>query len=141
MSNIRLLRCVNITLTGQKKEIDMSRAKLTVVVVLVAVVTLSFASGATAAKKKIKGQDLYKEFCKPCHDVDSENGEYNPMTLIMDQWETFFEEDWVETHKDLTDPNHDNKPVTDVLTEEEFEALATWTIDHAADSEQPMTCG
>ena len=119
----------------------MSRTKLTVTVMMVAVVALSFASGATAAKNKIKGQDLFKEFCKPCHAVDSENGEYTPMSLIMDQWETFFEEDFEEAHEGVTDPNHDSKPVTDVLTEEELEALAKWTIDHAADSEQPMTCG
>ncbi len=119
----------------------MSRTKLMIVVVLAGIVALSFASGATAAKKKIKGQDVYKEFCKPCHEVDSDNGEYTPMSLIMDQWETFFEEDFEETHKELNDPNNDNTPVTDVLTEEEFEALAKWTIDHAADSEQPMTCG
>ena len=29
----------------------------------------------------------------------------------------------------------------ETLTDEEFEALKKWTIDHAADSEQPMTCG
>jgi len=119
----------------------MSRTRLMVVVVLAGIVALSFASGATAAKKKIKGQDIYKEFCKPCHEVDSDNGEYTPMSLIQDQWETFFEEDFEETHKSVNDPNRENSPVTDVLTEEEFEALAKWTIDHAADSEQPMTCG
>ena len=119
----------------------MSNAKLMVVVVLIGIVALSFASGATAAKKKIKGQDIYKEFCKPCHEADSDNGEYTPMSLIQDQWETFFEEDFEETHNGVNDPNHDNSPVTDVLTEEELEALAKWTIDHAADSEQPMTCG
>ena len=119
----------------------MSNAKMIVVIVLAGIVALSFASGATAAKKKIKGQDIYKEFCKPCHDTDSENGEYNPMSLIQDQWATFFEEDFEEAHEGVNDPNHDNAPVTEVLTEEEFEALAKWTIDHAADSEQPMTCG
>ncbi len=119
----------------------MSKTKLMVVVVLVGIVALSFTSGATAAKKKIKGQDVYKEFCKPCHEVDSDNGEYTPMSLIQDQWETFFEEDFEEAHHGVNDPNHDNSPVTEVLTEEELEALAKWTIDHAADSEQPMTCG
>ena len=101
----------------------MSRTKLTVTVMMVAVVALSFASGATAAKKKIKGQDLYKEFCKPCHDVDSDNGEYTPMSLIMDQWETFFEEDFAEAHEGLLDPNNDDTPVTEVLTEEEISIL------------------
>jgi cytochrome c5 len=119
----------------------MSNAKVIIVVLLAGLVALSFASGATAAKKKIKGQDLYKEFCKPCHEADSEFGEYTPMTLIQDQWTTFFEEDFEETHKGVTDPNHGDVPVTEALTEEELEALIEWTVDHAADSEQPMTCG
>jgi len=119
----------------------MSKTKLMVVVVLAAVVALSFASGATAAKKKIKGQDIYKEFCKPCHGPDSENGEYTPMSLIQDQWDTFFAEDFVEAHEGLVDPNNDDALVIEVLTDEEYEALTEWTIDHAADSEQPMTCG
>jgi cytochrome c5 len=119
----------------------MSNAKVTVAVVLAAVVALSFASGATAAKKKIDGQELFKEYCKPCHAAGSENGEVTPMTLIQDQWETFFEEDFAESHAEVVDPKHDGKPVTEVLTDEEYEALRKWTIDHAADSEQPMTCG
>ena len=119
----------------------MSNAKLIVVVVLVGVVALSFASGATAAKKKIKGQELYKDFCNPCHEDDSDNCEYTTMSLIQDLWETFLDEDFAEAHADVTDPNHDGAKVVDVLTEEEFEALKKWTIDHAADSEQPMTCG
>lgn len=119
----------------------MSRTKMIVAAVLAGVVVLSFASGALAAKNKIKGQDLYKEFCKPCHGPDSDAGEYTPMTLIQDQWQSFFDEDFEEAHEGVVDPNHDNTPVLDVLTEEELEALAEWTIDHAADSEHPMTCG
>ncbi len=38
-------------------------------------------------------------------------------------------------------PNHDNKPVTEVITEEDLELIKKFAIDHAADSEQPMTCG
>jgi len=119
----------------------MSKTRLMVAVVLAGIVLLSFASGATAAKNKIKGQDVYKEFCKPCHGPESEFGEYNPMSLIQDQWETFFEEDFEEAHEGVVDPNNDNTLVIEVLTDEEFEALSEWTIDHAADSEQPMTCG
>jgi hypothetical protein len=125
----------------QHEEVEMNGTKLATAIVLVAVMLLSVASGAMAAKKKGGGQELYKEFCKPCHTAGSEAGEVTPMTLIMDQWETFFDEDFAEAHEGMTDPNHDNVPVVDVLTEDEFEALRKWTIDHAADSEQPMTCG
>ena len=39
------------------------------------------------------------------------------------------------------DPAHDNKPVTEVITEDDLELIKKFAIDHAADSEQPMTCG
>jgi cytochrome c553 len=118
----------------------MRATKWTIVVVLVAIVAVSFADMAVAAKKA-KGQDLYKEYCKPCHAEGSENGEYNPMTLIQDQWDRFFNEKYLKTHEGVTDPNHDNLPVTEAISEEDLEKIAKWTIDHAADSEQPMTCG
>jgi cytochrome c5 len=119
----------------------MSKTKVMIVLVLTGVLVLSVSSGAMAGKKKADGKDLFKEFCKPCHTSGSENGEVTPMTLIQDQWQTFFDEKFEETHQAVTDPNHDNKPVTETLSEEELEILEDWTIDHAADSEQPMTCG
>ena len=44
----------------------MSKTKLMVVVVLAGIVALGFASGEKEAKNKIKGQDVFKDFCKPC---------------------------------------------------------------------------
>jgi hypothetical protein len=96
---------------------------------------------AVAGKKKASGQDLYKEYCKPCHQEDSEHGEYTPMTLIQDQWTRFFEEKYEGTHSAVKDPNHGDVVVTEAISAEDFEKLKEWTIDHAADSEQPMTCG
>ena len=118
----------------------MNRNKLIMATVLIATLALSLANVATAAKKA-KGQDLYKEYCKPCHQVDSDNGEYTPMTLIQDQWTRFFEEKYIDSHSGVMDPNHDHKPVTEVISDEDLEAIKEFAIDHAADSEQPMTCG
>jgi hypothetical protein len=118
----------------------MNRSKLIVATVLLGVLALSLANVATAAKKP-KGIDLYKEYCKPCHEEESENGEYTPMTLIQDQWVRFFDTKYVKSHTDVLDPNHDNKPVTEVISEEHLEMIKKFAIDHAADSEQPMTCG
>jgi hypothetical protein len=39
------------------------------------------------------------------------------------------------------DPNHDNKPVTEIISEDYLELIKKCAVDHAADSEQPMTCG
>jgi hypothetical protein len=118
----------------------MNRSKLFVVTVLIGVLALSLANMATAAKKP-KGVDLYKEYCKPCHGPDSDNGEYTPMTLIQDQWDRFFEKKYVDTHSAVLDPNHENKPVTEAISEADLELIKEFAIDHAADSEQPMTCG
>ncbi len=118
----------------------MNKSRVIVATVLIGVFALSLANVATAAKK-VKGADLYKEFCKPCHEEGSENGEYTPMTLISDQWDRFFEKKYVDSHSEVLDPNHDNKPVTEVISEDDLEKIKTFAIDHAADSEQPMTCG
>ncbi len=118
----------------------MSKSQVFVATLLIAVLALSLANVATAAKKP-KGNDLFKEYCKPCHEADSENGEYTPMTLIQDQWTRFFEKKYVDSHSGVMDPNHENKPVTEVISEEDLETIMKFSVDHAADSEQPMTCG
>ena len=102
---------------------------------------MSIANVAVAGKKKPKGLNLYKEYCKPCHLPDSANGEYTPMTLIQEQWERFFNDKYEATHKDVVDPQHEDKKVTDAISEENLELIKKFAIDHAADSEQPMTCG
>ena len=118
----------------------MSRSRLFVATVLLGVLVIGLANVATAAKKP-KGSDLYKEYCKPCHEAGSPNEEYTPMTLIQDQWERFFDEKYEKSHSEVLDPNHDNKPVTEVITEDDLEQIKKFAIDNAADSEQPMTCG
>ena len=118
----------------------MKSSRWIVASLVVAVLAMSLANVATAAKKH-KPMDLYKEFCKPCHEPNSENGEYTPMTLIGDQWERFFDKKYVDTHSIVLDPNHDNQPVTEVISEDDLEAIKKFAVDHAADSEQPMTCG
>jgi len=113
-----------------------------VLITILALAFLSFGAADVAAKKKkASGLDLFKEYCKPCHTADSEAGEYTPMTLIQDQWERFFDEKYVPSHEEVIDPNHDNKPVTEVISDKDLEAIKKFAIKGAADSEHPMTCG
>ena len=118
----------------------MNASRALVSICLISVLVAGFVSVATAAKKP-SGQDLYKEYCKPCHEADSEHGEYTPLTLIQDQWTRFFEEKYVDHHADVMDPKHDNTPVTEVISDEDLELIKEFAIEHAADSEHPMTCG
>jgi len=118
---------------------SMKRALTLIVFTLIVVLAIAFS--ATAKEKKMTGKELYKEYCKQCHLADSDDGEYTPMTLIQDQWTEFFDEQFIPAHKSVDDPNHGDKPVLELLTPEEYKTLRDWTIDHAADSEHPMTCG
>jgi Spy/CpxP family protein refolding chaperone len=122
------------------KEVTMSRSRLMIATVLIGVLAIGLANVATAAKKP-KGSELFKEFCKPCHEAGSANGEYTPMTLIQDQWERFFDDKYEGSHSAVLDPAHDNKPVTEVISKDDLKEIKSFAIDHAADSEHPMTCG
>ncbi len=120
----------------------MNRNRWIVFVLIFSVIAIGMADVAVAKKKKkADGKALYKEFCKPCHAEGSEAGEYTPMTLIQDQWERFFDEKFEETHAEVLDPNNDNQPVTEVISESDLEAIKKFAIKGAADSEHPMTCG
>ena len=91
--------------------------------------------------KKMDGKDLYKNFCKVCHEEDSEAGEYTPMSLIMDQWDEFFDDVYPETHPELACPKDESKKISDILDKKMLKKIRKFCVDHAADSEQPMTCG
>lgn len=119
----------------------MRTTRVLITTVLASVLILGLANLATAAKKAEAGQELFKQNCKSCHGPDSPNGEYTPMTLIQDQWQRFFDEKYVDTHSTVKDPNHGDKPVTEAISPSDLELIKKFAIDHAADSEHPMTCG
>lgn len=113
-------------------------------------VTLTLLAAATAfaeeAQEKpdfaeMKGIELFRSLCKPCHMEDSDHGEYTPMSLIMEQWDEFFDGVFAETHKDVVCPKDETKKVADVFDKDMIKKLRKFCVDHAADSEQPMTCG
>lgn len=108
---------------------------------IAAVSVLVFGLVASAGDKGPDGQELYRSYCKPCHVANSPNGEYTPMTLIQDQWKRFFKDKYVRVHADVVDDKHDGRKVVDLITPEMLEKIKAFAIDHAADSEHPMTCG
>ncbi|MBC8424800.1 c-type cytochrome [bacterium] len=111
-----------------------------------ALVLLMVGAGLAEEKKaekpvKLDGKDLYKANCKGCHGEDAEAGEYAPMFLIIEQWERFFDEDYLETHGALTVSEDDTTKVVDTITPAMLKAIRKFCVDGAADSEHPMTCG
>jgi hypothetical protein len=108
---------------------------------LIGFLVLGFSSLATTPATSADGKELYREYCKGCHEEGSPNGEYTPMTLIQDQWTRFFDRKYERTHKSVIDETHGGKPVTETISPEDLELIREFAIEGAADSEHPMTCG
>ena len=86
------------------------------------------------------GKALYRANCKVCHDKGSLNKQYTPMTLTQDQWRKFFSTRLANAHKNAVLPGT-SKKLLESLSPEQMKAIQRFAIDHAADSEQPATCG
>ncbi len=96
-------------------------------------------AAAQAGDKNLNGKELYKQNCRVCHDKNSVHGEYSPLTLIQDQWKTFFKDKLAPAHKGVSLPGKSEK-LLEELSPEQLKAIQKFCVDHAADSEQPQTC-
>lgn len=76
-----------------------------------------------------KGKYLYKKNCKTCHVAGAEGGELTPLSKTQAQWDRFFEK------KGQNCAKHAGVSEADVKDIQQF------LFDHAADSDQPETCG
>jgi cytochrome c5 len=99
-----------------------------------------FALASVAGCLAEDGKALYKANCKVCHDKGSPNKQYTPMTLTQDQWRRFFSAKLIPAHKSAVVPASGRK-LLESLSPEQLKAIQRFAVDHAADSEQPATCG
>jgi cytochrome c5 len=77
-----------------------------------------------------KGKHLFKKSCKECHNAGAVGGEVTPLSKTMKQWDRFFEKLDGHPAEGLKD-----------LSEQDLKDIQQFLYDHAADSEQPQTCG
>jgi len=101
---------------------------------------LSLAAAGSASAQSLNGKELYRNNCKVCHDKGSPQGQYTPMTLTQDQWRGFFKLKLIPAHKTAVHPKTGVR-LLEMLTPDQLKAIQRFAIDHAADSEQPATCG
>jgi cytochrome c5 len=94
----------------------------------------------TASAGQLGGKELYRANCHSCHDKGSPNGYYAAMTLTQAQWRTFFKVKLIPSHKNAIEPKS-GKKLLEFITPDQMKAIQRFCIDHAADSEQPATCG
>jgi cytochrome c5 len=97
-------------------------------------------TAVAANDKPLDGKVLYRTNCKVCHDKGSANKQYTPMTLTQDQWRKFYSSKLIPAHKTAVEPKS-GKKLMELLNLDQIKAIQRFCIDHAADSEQPATCG
>jgi len=121
--------------------------KRTLILLATAALVLLLAGVGLAAEKKaekpkkLDRKEQFIESCKGCHGEDAAAGEYAPMFLIIEQWERFFDEDYLDTHGELTVSEDDTTRVVDTISPAMLKVIRKFCVDGAADSEHPMTCG
>jgi cytochrome c5 len=108
--------------------------------ILLVVAGWGLAGPVAAIAQGLNGKELYRNNCKVCHDKGSPQGQYTPMTLTQEQWRAFFKIKLVPAHKNVIFPKTGGK-LLEQLSPDQMKAIQRFAIDHAADSEQPATCG
>jgi mono/diheme cytochrome c family protein len=108
-------------------------------ILLFVVISCGFAA-AGMNEKPLDGKTLYRTNCKVCHDKGSPHKQYTPMTLTQDQWRKFYSTKLIPSHKSVVEPKS-GKKLLELLSPDQIKSIQRFCIDHAADSEQPATCG
>ena len=81
------------------------------------------------------GKSLYKSTCKLCHGRGSEAAELTPLSKTQAQWLRVFEQGLGECLKRV------QAKTGKALTEADLADIQAFLVAHAADSDQPETCG
>lgn len=79
-----------------------------------------------------RGKDLAKEKCKYCHVAGADGGTMTPLSKTMRQWERFYKKG---KHEKMAPGTWDK------ISDDELKDIMQFMYNHAADSEQPETCG
>lgn len=85
-----------------------------------------------------KGKVFYRNNCRVCHDGSSDAAELSPNTKTMEQWSREFEDG--EEIKKACVARVKEKVGTE-LTEQDLLDIQAYLVHHAADSDQPASCG
>lgn len=95
------------------------------------VLVLALAQVAAAEGNPKKGKYLFKKECKSCHGDSGAGGKITPLAKTQGQWDRFFDKDLQKSHTSGFGS----------LTEKDLKDIHQFLRDHAADSDQPETCG
>lgn len=78
------------------------------------------------------GKQLILEKCKPCHVQGAGGGTITPLSKTQRQWDRFYKK---QRHENIAPGTWKE------IADNELLDMMQFMYDHAADSEQPSTCG
>ena len=107
---------------------------------LLAVAVIALVTAVVIAAPRVnpaKGKVFYKKHCRVCHDGSTDAADLSPMSKTMEQWGRAFEKDGpVLDHLDAVKDKTGAE-----LTDQDLLDIQAYLVQHAADSDQPATCG
>jgi len=106
----------------------MKRFAKVIAILSIAALCASTALAVEGGNAK-KGKYLFKKNCKSCHVEGAEGGVVTPLKRTQAQWDRFFE----EKGKGCAGKAG--------LSDQDMKDVQQYLFDHAADSDQPETCG
>lgn len=113
-----------------KRRLEFCSLVIVAIAVICGSATTSFA--AIEGGDATQGKKLTLAKCKVCHVAGAEGGTMTPLSKTMRQWERFYTKN---KHETLA-PGAWSK-----FTSSEIKDVMQFMYDHAADSDQPATCG
>lgn len=98
------------------------------------VVALAIVAGA-AGPNPNRGKTIFRATCKSCHVKDGGAKDLTPMSKTQVQWTRVF-----KTNIDVMAKRVQTK-INKTLTPADLADMQLFLVSHAADSDQPETCG
>lgn len=88
-----------------------------------------------------KGKFLYKKNCRiACHAGETDGvKELNPTSKTQKQWEKYFKDENAKLLEEHSNGELDE--ILEKLKKQDYKDILKYLHDHAADSDQPQTCG
>lgn len=104
---------------------------------LVAVFATALAGAVLAAGKANPnhGKSLYKSTCKQCHAKGGAAKDLTPISKTQAQWQRVFQSGVASCVKKV------QEKTGKALTPQDLDDMQAFLVAHAADSDQPETCG
>jgi hypothetical protein len=103
---------------------------------LAALAAFTMAAAGPSINPK-RGKVYFKKECRVCHDGSQDIVKLDPIAKTMEQWQTAFAEDGTARNCIA----RVQEKLGQTPTEQDLLDMQAYLVQHAADSDQPASCG